>query len=290
MQGARAPQPGATNRPSPSGPFYVPSAPDRSQRALPQALCGPQGARSADPPLRSPRRNAPRGPAATAAGAHPDPYRTRKLSRPAPMVLQGRPCGRLGRRRPPGRVARAGGGEARTEHLGEGDPGGPLFRLRGIPEPREGRRAAGPLGGQAAFSRPGPPGSHPPCRLAVQAMSPAVFCMSPTRVARFRRVGVLEGGLRFDALGVRCLGPWLLVQPLLLPWLWWANLPKGDFVRHPWPLFRASEGAVEVLMAASPPWPFGFEFCRLRLFGACMKGIWVLACEPYALADSTQSW
>lgn len=31
MQGARAPQPGATNRPSPSGPFYVPSAPDRSQ-------------------------------------------------------------------------------------------------------------------------------------------------------------------------------------------------------------------------------------------------------------------
>ena len=55
-----------------------------------------------------------------AAGAHPDPYRTRKLSRPAPMVLQGRPCGRLGRRRPPGRVARARGGEALQRHLERG--------------------------------------------------------------------------------------------------------------------------------------------------------------------------
>ena len=77
---------------------------------------------SAAPPFRSPRRNAPRGPAATAAGAHPDPYRTRKLSRPAPRVLQGRPCGRLGRRRPPGRVARARGGEARHKAPGKEGP------------------------------------------------------------------------------------------------------------------------------------------------------------------------
>lgn len=131
MQGARAPQPGATNRPSPSGHIQRPlrSRPF-SRLSLPQALCGPQGALRAPPASRSPRRNAPRGPAALAAGAHPDPYRTRKLSRPAPMVLQGRPCGRLGRRRPPGRVARARGGEALKRHLERGDPRGSLFRLR----------------------------------------------------------------------------------------------------------------------------------------------------------------
>lgn len=37
--------------------------------------------------------------AAIAAGKHPVPYRTRKLSLPAPMVLQPRGCGRVGRRR-----------------------------------------------------------------------------------------------------------------------------------------------------------------------------------------------
>src|ERR1700750_1456746 len=37
--------------------------------------------------------------AATAAGKHPDPSRTRKLSQPAPMVLHPTGCGRVGRRR-----------------------------------------------------------------------------------------------------------------------------------------------------------------------------------------------
>src|SRR5215210_8913603 len=35
----------------------------------------------------------------TAKGKHPAPFRTRKLSLSAPMVLHGGPCGRLGRRR-----------------------------------------------------------------------------------------------------------------------------------------------------------------------------------------------
>ena len=35
---------------------------------------------------------------AMAEGPHPIPSRTRSLSLPAPMVLQGRPCGRVGRR------------------------------------------------------------------------------------------------------------------------------------------------------------------------------------------------
>jgi hypothetical protein len=37
--------------------------------------------------------------AATATGKHPAPSRTRKLSLPAPMVLQPQGCGRVGRRR-----------------------------------------------------------------------------------------------------------------------------------------------------------------------------------------------
>ena len=40
-----------------------------------------------------------RFPVAIAAGSHPFPSRTRKLSPPAPMVLEGRPSGRVGRRR-----------------------------------------------------------------------------------------------------------------------------------------------------------------------------------------------
>ena len=55
---------------------------------------------------------------------------------------------------------------------------GPPFRLRGFSGPHPAApcdEAAGPLGGQAAFSRSGPPGPHPPCRPAVQATSPAAF-------------------------------------------------------------------------------------------------------------------
>ena len=156
MQGARAPQPGATNRPSPSGPFRPPPPPTVLKGHLPRALCGPQGARSAYPPFRSPRRNAPRGPAALAAGAHPDPCRTRKLSRPAPKVLQGRPCGRLGRRRPPGRVARAGGGEARAGRLGGGDPRGSPPSFAGASRVFAKKKGRRPPRGRAAFSRSGP--------------------------------------------------------------------------------------------------------------------------------------
>ena len=36
---------------------------------------------------------------AIAKRSHPFPFRTRKLSSSAPMVLHGRPCGRVGRRR-----------------------------------------------------------------------------------------------------------------------------------------------------------------------------------------------
>ena len=180
---------------------------------LPRALCGPQGARSADPPLRCPRRNAPRGPAALAAGAHPDPCRTRKLSRPAPKVLQGRPCGRLGRRRPPGRVARAGGGEARTGRLGGGGPERvpPPFVCGRPPRLREEERPPAPSGAGGLFAFG--------ASCAGFAGLSAAFCMSPIRVARFWRVGVLKGAsgsmpLAFDVLAPSSLHSLCLCRAL----------------------------------------------------------------------------
>ena len=52
----------------------------------------------------STRANASCGLAILAVGVHPVPYRTRKLSPHAPMVLQGQPCGRVGRRHPTSRI------------------------------------------------------------------------------------------------------------------------------------------------------------------------------------------
>ena len=52
----------------------------------------------------STRANASCGLAIFAVGVHPVPYRTRKLSSHAPMVLQGQPCGRVGRRHPTSRI------------------------------------------------------------------------------------------------------------------------------------------------------------------------------------------
>ena len=59
------------------------------------------------------------------------------------------------------------------------------------------------------------------------------------------------GGLRLDALGVRCLRPapcaaFALAVALV------GKPPERDFVRRPWSLFGASEGVVEALLAASP--------------------------------------
>lgn len=50
---------------------------------------------------------------AIAEGRHPVPYRTRKLSPPAPMVLPGKLGGRVGRRRDPSRTAPPEGGAVR---------------------------------------------------------------------------------------------------------------------------------------------------------------------------------
>src|SRR3954468_21504907 len=49
--------------------------------------------------LGGPYRHLHRVSVIKALGKHPAPFRTRKLSLSAPMVLHGGPCGRLGRRR-----------------------------------------------------------------------------------------------------------------------------------------------------------------------------------------------
>ena len=171
--------------------YKVPSAPDRSQRASSPSAVRPPGRPSDCPPLRSPRRNAPRGPAATAAGAPPDPYRTRKLSRPAPRVLQGRPCGRLGRRRPPGRVARAQGGEARHEHLGEGDPSGsPSFVCGAFRDPAKADGPPAPEGGGRPFRVRGRPARIPCAGLPCGQRRRRPFDMSRTSSRGNNRPGL----------------------------------------------------------------------------------------------------
>ena len=74
--------------------------------------------------------------------------------------------------------------------------------------------------------------------------------MPPTRVACFWRVGALRG-LRFDALGVRCLSPAPCAAFAFAVLLLVGKPPKGDFEAS-LVLFGASEGAVEALLAASP--------------------------------------
>ena len=64
------------------------------------SLCGPQGTRRGSPSRgRQSHRlktSAAHRSAAMAGGARPDPFRTRKLSRRAPMVLRGQPVGEQG--------------------------------------------------------------------------------------------------------------------------------------------------------------------------------------------------
>ena len=110
MQGWRQPQPSGTNRPSsyPSHPrgrscmclagaTHLRSKRDRIRRAR----CAAPRARG-DRPLERGRHShrlktsAAHRSAAMAGGARPDPFRTRKLSRRAPMVLRGQPVGEQG--------------------------------------------------------------------------------------------------------------------------------------------------------------------------------------------------
>ena len=110
MQGWRQPQPSGTNRPS-----SYPSHPrGRSCMCLAGAthLRSKMDIRSGELAVRPPghaettprawearnrhKTSAAHRSAAMAGGARPDPFRTRKLSRRAPMVLRGQPVGEQG--------------------------------------------------------------------------------------------------------------------------------------------------------------------------------------------------
>ena len=110
MQGWRQPQPSGTNRPS-----SYPSHPrGRSCMCLAGAthLRSMMDTRSVELAVRPPghaegtlqrgrhsrrhKTSAAHRSAAMAGGARPDPFRTRKLSRRAPMVLRGQPVGEQG--------------------------------------------------------------------------------------------------------------------------------------------------------------------------------------------------
>ena len=108
MQGWRQPQPSGTNRPS-----SYPSHPrGRSCMCLAGATQVDQDTGSGELAVRPPghaegtlmrgrhshrhKTSAAHRSAAMAGGARPDPFRTRKLSRRAPMVLRGQPVGEQG--------------------------------------------------------------------------------------------------------------------------------------------------------------------------------------------------
>ena len=108
MQGWRQPQPSGTNRPS-----SYPSHPrGRSCMCLAGATQVDQDTGSVELAVRPPghaegtlkrgrhshrlKTSAAHRSAAMAGGARPDPFRTRKLSRRAPMVLRGQPVGEQG--------------------------------------------------------------------------------------------------------------------------------------------------------------------------------------------------
>ena len=109
MQGWRQPQPSGTNRPSsyPSHPrgrscMCLAGATQQGRSGYPvrRARCAAPRARGRFPFTWEARNrlktSAAHRSAAMAGGARPDPFRTRKLSRRAPMVLRGQPVGEQG--------------------------------------------------------------------------------------------------------------------------------------------------------------------------------------------------
>ena len=167
MQGWRQPQPSGTNRPS-----SYPSHPrGRSCMCLAGATQVDQGTRSVELAVRPPghaegtlkrgrhshrlETSAAHRSAAMAGGARPDPFRTRKLSRRAPMVLRGRPVGEQGAAdrwtaldpHPAGSGAGAprGGSPSAappfsfSPYRSAEGPAGPFFHAAGPGSPRHGR-------------------------------------------------------------------------------------------------------------------------------------------------------
>ena len=200
MQGARAPQPGATNRPSPSGHVKGPSAPDRSQRASSSSAVRPPGRPERLPALSQPAPQRPPGAGGPGGRGTPGPM-------PNPEVKPASAEGTAGAtlwetRAPPAPGARCAGQRAGRREQGAwegGTRGGPPLRLRAPPAFSRRRKAAGPLGGGRPFRVRGL------LRGLRGSVGGLLHVADPRRAFLAGRGS--EGGLRFDALGVRCLSP-----------------------------------------------------------------------------------
>ena len=198
MQGARAPQPGATNRPSPSGHVIGPSAPDRSQRAPSSSAVRPPGRPERRPALSLPAPQRPPGAGGPGGRGTPGPM-------PNPEVKPASAEGTAGAtlwetRAPPAPGARcAGRGRGGANGApGRGDPRGSPLSFAGAPRVFAKKKGRRPPRGRAAFSRSGPL-----ARASRVCRRPFACRRSASRV--FWRVGVLKGvsgsmPLAFDVL------------------------------------------------------------------------------------------
>ena len=172
MQGWRQPQPSGTNRPS-----SYPSHPrGRSCMCLAGATQVGQGTRSVELAVRPPghaegtlkrgrhshrlETSAAHRSAAMAGGARPDPFRTRKLSRRAPMVLRGQPVGEQGAADPhPAGSTRIRRARARGRRGGIPPAAPPSFSSRMRPQGPAGFRSRRLVAQFSPYrSAEGPPG------------------------------------------------------------------------------------------------------------------------------------
>lgn len=225
MQGARAPQPGATNRPSPSGHIQVPSAPDRSQESrFPKRCAAPRAPWSATRP-QQPAPQRPPGAGGHGGRGTPGPI-------PNPEVKPASADGTAGAtlwesRAPPApgaRCAGLGAGRRDMSTWERGTRGGPPLSSAGVSRvfaKKKGRRRAH-AGLSAAFSRSG--ASRSRCAAPDGATRSAVGAGPLSDVAPFKR-------RRADLVGrsrVR-LSPG---RPGLCIWGPPARIPHADFSRR----------------------------------------------------------
>ena len=149
-----------------------------SRKSLPRALCGPQGARA---PTRPQQPAPPRPPGAGGSGGRgtPGPIPNPEVK---PASAEGTAGATLWETRAPpapgARCAGSGRGGAEEAPGGGGPEGVPLFRLREFSRVFSKKKGRRPPRGSGGLLRSGPPGSHPPCRLAVQATSPAALVLT----------------------------------------------------------------------------------------------------------------
>ena len=143
MQGARAPQPGATNRPSPSGHVKRPSAPDRSQGTPSSSAVRPPGRPERLPAPKQPAPQRPPGAGGHGGRGTPGPIPNPEVK---PASAEGTAGATLWETRAPpapgARCAGLGAGRRARGTWGRGTREGPLLSFAGLLGARRRRKAA----------------------------------------------------------------------------------------------------------------------------------------------------